>query len=103
MDDIDINRICLPEVIKSQRVQYPVVTSSLVAIGWGATIWEDFITPMYLRQVTLQVISETEAKCRDIIRNVHVQFCAAVKRGEKGNGQRGSSNTETNTPDSRSN
>jgi hypothetical protein len=84
MDDINIAKICLPDVLKSQRVRYPKLSSSLVAIGWGITIWDDFISPMYLRQVTLEAIDHTETKCMDIIKNINSQFCAAVKGGGKG-------------------
>jgi secreted trypsin-like serine protease len=85
MDDINIAKICLPDVTKFQQIRYPKLNSSLVTIGWGITAWEDFISPMYLRQVTLQTIDTTETKCNKIIKNVNVQFCAAVKGGEKGN------------------
>jgi hypothetical protein len=85
MDDMNIAKICLPKVTKLQQVRYPILHSSLVAIGWGITTWEDFITPMYLRQVTLEAIDNTESKCNNIIKNINLQFCAAVKRGGKGN------------------
>jgi secreted trypsin-like serine protease len=85
IEDINIAKICLPAVTKLQQVRYPKLNSSLVAIGWGITTWEDFISPMYLRQVTLQTIDTTETKCNKIIKNVNVQFCAAMKGGEKGN------------------
>ncbi len=85
MDDINIAKICLPDVIQLQQVRYPILHSSLIAIGWGITTWEDFISPMYLRQVTLEAIDTTESKCNNMIKNVNVQFCAAVKGGGKGN------------------
>jgi secreted trypsin-like serine protease len=85
MNDINIAKICLPKVTKLQQVKYPILHSSLVAIGWGITAWEDFISPMYLRQVTLEVIDTTESKCKKMIKNVNLQFCAAVKGGGKGN------------------
>jgi len=85
MNDTNIAKICLPKVTKLQQVRYPILHSSLVAIGWGITTWEDFISPMYLRQVTLEAIDNTESKCNKIIKNVHLQFCAAVIGGGKGN------------------
>lgn len=86
LDDPNLSKICLPDVrTLQQQIRYPILESSLIAIGWGITTWEDLISPMYLRQVALQVIDPTESKCKTIIKNVQVQFCAAVKGGEKGN------------------
>ena len=84
MNDINVAKICLPNVIKSQQIRYPKLYSSLVAIGWGVTSWDDFISPMYLRQVTLEAIDSIETKCKNIIKNIDLQFCAAVKGGGKG-------------------
>jgi secreted trypsin-like serine protease len=85
MDDVNIAKICLPQVIKSQQVRYPKLHSPLVSIGWGITTWEDFIAPMHLRQVTLESIDSSESRCSNIIKNINSQFCAAVKGGGKGN------------------
>lgn len=84
VDDINIAQICLPSVIPSERVRYPMLQSLLVAVGWGITTWEDFITPMYLRQVSLEAIDAAEPHCNHIIKNLHLQFCAALKGGGKG-------------------
>ncbi|CAF3847745.1 unnamed protein product [Adineta steineri] len=83
MDDINIGKICLPNVIKSQRTRYPILYSTLITIGWGVPTWEDFLFPMNLRQVTLEAIDSTDSKCNNIIKNIHLQFCAAVKGGGK--------------------
>lgn len=85
LDDPNLAKICLPDVSLFEQPRYPILHSSLIAIGWGITTWEDLISPMYLRQVSLQVIDTTDSKCTKIIKNTHVQFCAAVKGGEKGN------------------
>jgi secreted trypsin-like serine protease len=85
MNDINIAKICLPNVIQTQQVRYPILHSSLVAIGWGITTWEDVMSPMYLRQMTLEVISSTQFKCSNIIKNINLQFCASVNGGGKGN------------------
>ncbi|UJR25865.1 hypothetical protein I4U23_007215 [Adineta vaga] len=79
MHDINIAKICLPDLKKSDQVRYPLIHSSLIAIGWGMTSWEDFISPMYLRQVSLEAIDSLESKCSNIIKNIHLQFCAAIK------------------------
>ena len=85
MDDINVAKICLPEVNKFQQVQYPRIKSSLVAIGWGRTATEDIVSPEYLRQVTLETIDTSEPKCKEMIKNINSQFCAAVQGGGKGN------------------
>lgn len=82
--DVNIAKICLPDVVEPDQVHYPLVHSSLIAIGWGITAWEDLISPMYLRQVLLEAIDSTESKCSHIIKNFHLQFCAAIKGRGKG-------------------
>lgn len=84
MNDRNINRICLPEVTRGQPTRYPSVSSSLVAIGWGTTAWENLVLPLHLRQVGLDVISDQELKCRTLMTNGNLQFCATVRGGEKG-------------------
>jgi len=83
IDGINIAKICLPHVTKSQQVRYPKLNSSLVVIGWGITIWNDFTSPIHLRQVILKTIDATEPKCDKLIRNVQLQFCASVQGGGK--------------------
>jgi secreted trypsin-like serine protease len=84
MEDINVNRICLPEIMKSEQISYPIVSSLLVAIGWGNTIWDDYFSLMYLRQATLNVIHDRHTKCNKILTDIYSQFCASMERGEKG-------------------
>lgn len=86
MTNMNVNRICLPDLIPvERRDQYPMISSWLVTVGWRiASSWEDPFLPMYLRQMTLNVISEDEWKCHHLIHNRHSQFCATVRGGEKG-------------------
>jgi hypothetical protein len=79
----NVAKICLPSLPKSEQPHYPVVNRPVVAIGWGRTSFNGNGSNS-LRQVTLKAVKDTESKCKPSIKNVNVQFCAAVDGGGKG-------------------
>lgn len=81
-NDSSIARICFPS-INTFGMDFPMVKSSLVAIGWGYTT-PGGMTSDLLQQVTLEAIDNRELKCNQSINNVTVQFCAGVDGGGKG-------------------
>ena len=82
-NDSNIARICFPPIDKLTPIEIPKIESSLVAIGWGATVFDGDASNI-LRQVTVKAIENKEEKCNNSINNVTIQFCAAVDGGGKG-------------------
>ncbi len=82
-NDSNVARICLPRLDESLLPEFPVIKSSLVAIGWGYTKAHRGVSEI-LRQVTVEAIDNNEPKCNNSISNVTIQFCAAVDGGGKG-------------------
>ena len=79
----NVAKICLPNVTPTEQSRYPIVTESVVAIGWGHTTFDgDFSNS--LQQVTVKTVASKESKCKVSIRNTNLQFCAAVNGGGKG-------------------
>ncbi|CAF2091537.1 unnamed protein product [Rotaria magnacalcarata] len=81
-NDVNIAKICLPNVSKSEEHRYPIINRSLVAIGWGHMSFNGSMS-YTLRQVTVKTIGEKENMCKNSIYNVKLQFCAAVNDSEK--------------------
>ena len=76
-------RLCLPPMGALNGTEFPVNQLSMVAIGWGSTQSGGSVTNE-LRQVTLFAVDKAASKCRNIVYNTDVQFCAAVEGGGKG-------------------
>ena len=76
-------RLCLPPMGEVNANTFPPNQSSMVAIGWGTTQSSGSVSNQ-LRQVTLQAVDSTAPKCRVIVKNAALQFCAAVDGGGKG-------------------
>lgn len=83
-NDSTVARICLPSINELTNTEFPLINSSLVAIGWGYTKAHGIVSET-LQQVTLEAINSNESKCNNSINNVTIQFCAAVEDGSKGN------------------
>ncbi|CAM4924911.1 unnamed protein product [Rotaria socialis] len=81
-NDVNIAKICLPYVSKSEEHQYTIINISLVAIGWGHMSFNGSMS-YALRQVTVKTIGEKENMCKNSIYNVKLQFCAAVNDRKK--------------------
>ncbi|CAF0863890.1 unnamed protein product [Rotaria sordida] len=79
MTDLSISKICLPI---STTEDYPPISSTLVAIGWG-DLTEHGIISETLQQVTLQRIRYENFACYRLVRNATMQFCASDPNGGK--------------------
>jgi secreted trypsin-like serine protease len=79
----NIAKLCLPSTNGLPNTDFPSTNSQLVAIGWGTTS-SGGTESSVLRQVTVQGVSNTATKCSNSIKNVRLQFCAAVNGGGKG-------------------
>ncbi len=82
--DRSIAKLCLPSLVDFRDIEFPWTNTKLVAIGWGSTV-SGGSSSNVLRQVTIAAVGNQESKCRNSIRNVRLQFCAAVNGGGKGN------------------
>lgn len=80
--DRNIAKLCLPSTKDFVATDFPFTDSKLVGIGWGTTSSGGTASSV-LRQVTLGAVSNTAPKCSNSIKNVRVQFCAAVNGGGK--------------------
>ncbi|UJR25864.1 hypothetical protein I4U23_007214 [Adineta vaga] len=80
--DINIAKICLPNVSSTEQLRYPIVQKPVVAIGWGDTSYDGNLSNS-LQQVTVKITGSKEAKCKISLRNKDVQFCASVNDGRK--------------------
>ena len=79
-----LTRTCLPRMDSSKDVtKYPPTNTTLVAIGWGLQLEDNILPPQMLQQVTLHALPHTYLPCRDAIKDVPVQFCAALYEGGK--------------------
>jgi len=81
--DVNVAKICLPAVSKSEQSRYPIAQRPIVAIGWGRTS-SNGNTSNILRQVTVKTIGNNERICKNSIKNGNLQFCAGVNGGGKG-------------------
>jgi secreted trypsin-like serine protease len=81
--DINIAKVCLPLVLKSEQTQYPIANKPVVAIGWGTTSFGGPVSSS-LRQVTVKTIESYHRMCRGSLSDTKTQFCAAVYGGGKG-------------------
>ena len=80
-------RLCLPKVSSQDaNNNYPVPDSSLVAIGWGTLRSGEETIPgtRHLQQVTLNGMPTGHYMCKPTIKDINLQFCAAVIGGGKG-------------------
>jgi hypothetical protein len=57
-----------------------------VAVGWGR-LSENGALPATLQQVTVQTVSYQAATCTPTMADWHVQLCAGVSGGGKGDSQ----------------
>jgi len=80
--DPNVAKMCLPAVPELEQSRYPVVTKSIVAIGWGTTSQGGSVSDT-LRQVTVKTVASKDKTCKSTIRNDKLQFCAAVSGGGK--------------------
>jgi len=81
--DRNIAKLCLPPLTNITGIEFPWTNTKLVAIGWGSTV-SDGSSSSVLRQVTVAAVGNQEPKCSNSIKNVRLQFCAAVNGGGKG-------------------
>ncbi|CAF0905818.1 unnamed protein product [Didymodactylos carnosus] len=86
MEDFLISKICLPtinsELLRTQG--YPIIGTSLVAIGWGTLKSDSKLVSTTLQQITIQVVSNKAVSCRQILEHSTLQFCAGIHGGGKG-------------------
>lgn len=82
--DKSVAKLCLPSLISYTDTEFPWTNTKLVAIGWGTTSFGGSVSSI-LRQVTIVAVGSKESKCSNSIKNVRLQFCAAVNGGGKGN------------------
>ena len=71
-------KICLPSIDQLVVGDYPSAETSLVAIGWAYTMYED-IESDFLQQIRLIVLDEQTNQQISAKFNPHYQFCAMVQ------------------------
>ncbi|CAF4073315.1 unnamed protein product, partial [Rotaria sp. Silwood1] len=64
--------------------KWPPVGTNVVAVGWGR-LSEGGSLPSTLQQVPLQTVNYQASTCTPTMEDWHVQFCAGVSGGGKGN------------------
>ncbi|CAF4303934.1 unnamed protein product [Rotaria sordida] len=93
MTDPYVSAICLPSVsqVTLSAGEWPPVGTNRViineyiqAVGWGR-LSEGGSLSSTLQQVTIQTIDYQDSTCTPIMVDWHVQFCAGVSGGGKGN------------------
>jgi len=73
MTDKILAKVCLPK-----RNTILADNTDLIAIGWGATYENSDYVSETLQQVTLKAINSNSNWCKNIARNVSIQFCAGI-------------------------
>ncbi|CAF2516359.1 unnamed protein product [Rotaria sp. Silwood2] len=86
MSDPYVSSICLPSVSQAtlSAGEWPPVGTNVVAVGWGR-LSEGGSLPSTLQQVTVQTVDYRASTCTPTMVDWHVQFCAGVSGGGKGN------------------
>ncbi|CAF1570570.1 unnamed protein product [Adineta steineri] len=80
-----VKPVCIPSVSSATLAagEWPPANLYVVAVGWGL-LQETGSSPLYLQQVTLQIIDYLASTCSIILEDPQKQLCAGVPGGRKG-------------------
>ncbi|CAF0809821.1 unnamed protein product [Adineta ricciae] len=74
LSDVNLAKICLPNVTSTIK-EYPPAGTSLLAAGWGTLSFGGQF-PDSLQQVTIQAVAAGMSYCESIVTDSKIQFCA---------------------------